>query len=150
MLEHKLDQDLKTALLAGDKLVVSTLRGLKSTILYAKVADGTRGQAMPDEAIIPLFKKEADKRQESADLYHKGGNEEKAKSELEEKAIIECYLPTPLSESEVAEFVDNAIKELSGVGQASMGPVIGMVKQRTAGRADGSLIARLTKERLGQ
>lgn len=149
MLEDRLNQDLKAALLAGDKALVTTLRGLKSSLLYAKIASQSRDQAMPDEAVIAVLQKEAKKRQESADLYQKGGNAERAEAELRERAIIEGYLPKQLSEAEVAAKVDEAITNL-GDERPQMGVVIAAVKQTTAGAADGAMIARMVRERLGK
>ena len=149
MLEDKINQDLKAALLAGNKPLTTTLRGLKSSLLYAKIANQSRDQAMSDEAVIAVFQKEAKKRQESADLYLRGGNSERAQAELREKVVIESYLPKQLSEQEVLQKVDEAIEEI-GSENAQMGPVIAKVKQLTAGAADGALIARLVRERLGK
>ena len=111
MLEERLQQDLKAALLGGDKAKVTTLRGLKSTLLYAKVAAGKRDENLSDEEVIVLLSKEAKKRQESADLYIKGGSQERADSELAEKALIETYLPAQLSEAEVSKIVQSVIAE---------------------------------------
>lgn len=69
MLKQRIDQDLKQALLGGDKVLATTLRGLKSVILYAEVAKGVREQGLDDEEILRLLAKEAKKRQESADLF---------------------------------------------------------------------------------
>lgn len=148
MLKARIDQDLKTALLAGDKVLATTLRGLKSVILYAEVAKGVRSEGLPDEEIIALFSKEAKKRQESADLYIQGGNSERAEAELTEKKVIELYLPAQLSDAELESIIDEAIKELGADGMSSMGQVIGAVKQKTAGQADGAKIAQIVKERL--
>ena len=147
MLEDKLNQDLKAAMIAGDKPLVTTLRGLKSALLYAKIAGQSRDRAMSDTEIITVLQKEAKKRQESADLYLQGGSQEKAQVELREKKVIEQYLPAQLSEEEVKRLVEQAIRELGNSMQA-MGPVIALVRQRTGGAADGALIARLVKERL--
>lgn len=76
MLKQKIEQDIKTAMLAGDKTLVMTLRGLKSAILYIEVAQGIRDTGLPDAEVIDLLAKEAKKRQESADLYKQGGNQE--------------------------------------------------------------------------
>lgn len=148
MLKARIDQDLKTALLAGDKVLATTLRGLKSVILYAEVAKGTREQGLGDEEIVALFSKEAKKRQESADLYIKGGNEERASAELAEKKVIEAYLPAQLSDEELSSLVDEAIRSLGVSGPSAMGQVIGAVKQKTAGQADGGRIAQLVKQHL--
>jgi len=148
MLKARLDQELKTALLAGDKVLATTLRGLKSVILYAEVAKGVREQGLGDDEIIVLLSKEAKKRQESADLYTQGGNEEKAAAELEEKKVIEAYLPAQLSDDELSGLIDEALEELGVSGPSALGQVIGAVKQKTAGQADGGRIAQLVKERL--
>ncbi len=149
MLEDTLNQDLKTALLGGDKVLATTLRGLKSSLLYAKIATNSRDRAMTDEEIIAVLQKEAKKRQESADLYRQGGNAERAEAELQEKAVIEKYLPAQLGEDDVTKLVDAAIAEVGATGSSAMGAVIGKVKQAAGGAADGALIARITKERLG-
>lgn len=148
-LRQQLDDDVKAALLAGDSLTVETLRGLKSVILYADVAAKKRDSGgVSDEEILTLLAKEAKKRQESADLYHQGGSPERAEKELAEKAIIERYLPKQLSEAEITELVDAVIAEQDVSGPQAMGKVIGAVKERAGSAADGSIIARIVKERL--
>lgn len=160
--KEQIDQDLKQAMLAGDKTLVMTLRGLKGSILNVEVADGLRESGLPEERVIDLLAKEAKKRQESADLFRQGGSEERAAAELAEKSVIEKYLPAQLSEDEVASLVDEVIRELSGGegvpgsprredsprGGVAMGQVIGAVKQKTGAAADGALIARIVKEKL--
>lgn len=135
-------------MLAGDSLRTETLRGLKSVILYAEVAAGKRGDGLTDDEIQALFAKEAKKRQESADLYVKGGAPEKAEKELAEKVIIESYLPTQLSEAEISAIVDEVVAAQDAVGVQALGAIIGAVKQRTGNAADGGVIARLVKEKL--
>jgi uncharacterized protein YqeY len=125
------------------------LRGLKNALLYAKVAEGQRDEALPDDRVISILSKEAKKRQESADMYSQAGETERAQAELSEKAVIEEYLPARLSEAEIGRVVDQAISELEANDLSVMGKVIGEVKQKTAGAADGAVIARIVKERLG-
>jgi uncharacterized protein YqeY len=149
MLEQRIEQDLKTALLAGDARRVSTLRGLKSVLLNVKVATGKRDSGLSDQEVIPLLGKEVKKRQESADFYIQGGSQERADNELAEKEIIAAYLPEQMSDEDIAAIIDDVIKETRAQGQSAMGQVIGLVKQKTQGTADGSVIARLTKEKLG-
>jgi uncharacterized protein YqeY len=123
---------------------------LKSVILYAEVAKGVRNEGLGDDEIIPLFSKEAKKRQESADLYIKGGAEDRAAKELAEKVIIEGYLPAQLSDGELVTLIDAAITEVGAAGLSAMGQVIALVKQRAGASADGSRIAQNVKERLAQ
>jgi len=146
-LKQQIDTDLKTAMLAGNKTLVTTLRGLKSVILYEEVAQNVREAGLPDDEIIKLLAKEAKKRQESADLYSQGGDKERQNAELEEKSIIEKYLPKQLSETEINKLIDEAITK-TGNNQQNMGQIIGQVKQAAGAGADGAVIARLVKERL--
>lgn len=148
MIKQKLDTDLKAALLAHHSLKVSTLRGLKSVILYEEVARGKREEGLEDDTILTLMAKEVKKRQESADLYIQGGNQERADKELLEKTMIEAYLPKQLSESEIVEVVNDVINELSVSGMQAMGQVIGIVKAKVGPSADGATVARIVKERL--
>jgi uncharacterized protein YqeY len=147
MLEQRLEDDLKTAMLAGDKATVETLRLLRGVILNNKVANGTRDMAMSNDDVVTLLSREAKKRQESADLYTQGSRPELAEKELSEKAIIDKYLPERLSEEEIGKLVDQAVSSLDA--DVNMGQIIGQVKAKAGAGADGALIAKLVKERLG-
>ncbi len=147
-LEQRLEQDIKDALLSGDKVKATTLRGLKATLLNVKVANGKRDTGLNDEEVQATFAKEAKKRQESADLYKQGGDEQRAAAELTEKAIIDAYLPAQLSEDEITALVEEAIAQTGASGPQGMGQVIGQVKAKAGAGADGALIARIAKEKL--
>jgi uncharacterized protein YqeY len=147
-LEQRLEQDIKNALLAGDKTKVTTLRGLKATLLNVKVASGKRDSGLADEEVQAVFAKESKKRQESADLYRQGDDEERAQAELTEKAIIDAYLPAQLSEQEIAAMADEIIAQAGAQGPQAMGQVIGQIKAKTGASADGAVIARIVKEKL--
>lgn len=148
MLEQQLEQDIKTALLAGDQVKATTLRGLKATLLNVKVAEGKRDSGLSDDEVLTIFAKQAKQRQESADLFKQGGNETKAEAELTEKALIESYLPAQLSEDEISKLIDEVIAATGASGPQAMGQVIGQVKAKTGASADGGVIARLAKEKL--
>lgn len=149
MIKQQLEQDIKTALLSGDKDRATTLRGLKSAILYAEVAAGARDKGLPEEEVIAVFAKEAKKRQESADLYIQGGDQKRADAELAERAIIETYLPAQLSDEELGAIVDDAIAKLGEAPSPQlMGKVIAEVKNQAKATADGARIAQAVKQRL--
>lgn len=148
MIKQQLQDDLKAAMLAGDSARLDTLRGLKTAIQYAEVAVGKRDEGLNDDEIQALFMKEAKKRQESAELYTQGDSPERAEKELAEKAIIETYLPEQLSEAEIAQVVDAVIAKQGAEGMQAMGAVIGAVKQQLGTTADGSMIAKVVKEKL--
>jgi len=150
MLKQRLEQDLKQALLSGDKERALVLRSLKSVILYAEVSKGARDAGLPDDEIVALLTKEAKKRQESADLYVRGNSQDRADKELAEKKIIEAYLPQQLSDDELSAIIDEVVTETGAQGMSAMGQVIGAVKQKAGASADGSRIAQMVKEKLAQ
>lgn len=148
MIKDSINQDLKQALLARDAATALVLRGLKGSILNAEIAAGNRDQGLDDEAVTALLRKEAKKRQESADLYMQGGDSERANAELVEKKIIEQYLPAQMSEADIRTLVQAEVAKLEDRSPRAMGQVIAAVKTQTKGAADGSLIARIVKEEL--
>ena len=147
-LKQKLEQDLKTAMLTGDQTRVLTLRSIKAAVLNEEVAKGLRDQGLSDPEITAILVKESKKRQESADLYRQGHDEARTNQELAEKAIIDSYLPQPLSETQLREVVDKIIQSTGVHDLSMMGNIIGQVKQQVGASADGATIARIVKERL--
>lgn len=147
-LKEQIEADLKTAMLAGDKTLVTTLRGLKSAILNEEVAKGSRDQGLPDDEVISVLTKEAKKRQDSADMYRQGNATERETAELDEKKVIEKYLPQQMSDEELNALVDQAVTGQGGLTGQTMGKIIGQVKQDSNGLADGTRIAAIVKVRL--
>lgn len=149
-LEEKIGQDFKAAMLARDELKLSVLRSLKSALTYASVdakASGGDGK-LTDEQVLVVLTKEAKKRQDSADAFTKGGANDRADKELTEKAIIEAYLPAALTDTELAQLVEQAIVALGASGPQDVGKVIGAVRAEAHGRVDGAKLAGIVKERL--
>lgn len=149
-MQEQIDQDLKQALLSGDKAKTETLRGLKSALLNEAIAQNARDTGLSDEQIQKVLAKESKKRQEAADLYKQGGSEERAGAELAEKAIIDAYLPEQMSEEQIAKIVDEEVDKTDSPTMQDMGRIIGAVRSRAGGQADGALIARLVKDKLNQ
>ncbi len=141
----QLEVDLKQAMLSRDELKISTLRGLKSSLQYAQVALGKDAQ-LNEQQVISVLQKEVKKRVEAASLYLKADNKEKSEKELSEKTIIESYLPPAMSEEEIRKIVDEVLG--SDSEEKNMGRIIGEVKQKTGGSADGALIAKLVQKKL--
>lgn len=145
MLKSKIDQDLKAALLAGDKAKAEVLRLIKSAILYEEVAKKVRDTGLPDEDILVVLARESKKRTESAEMYDKGDRPERAAAERAEKEIIDSYLPEQLSNEELQKIVADVIS----VNQdAQMGQVIGLVRAKVGQSADGGRIAATVKAAL--
>jgi uncharacterized protein YqeY len=148
MLKQRIDQDLKAAMLAQDKVRVAVLRSLKSAILYAEVAQKKREQGLSDPEVEQILTKEVKKRQESADMYRQGGAAERAEAEQAEQQIIEEYLPQQLSDAELAAAVDQAVEAAGGLSRQTMGQVIGKVKAAVGSQADGARIAKAVQQKL--
>lgn len=149
-IKERIEQDIKSALLGGDKEKVLVLRGLKSAILNVEIEKGVRDKGLKDDELIAVLGKESKKRQESADLYKQGGNTEREQAELSEKALIDAYLPEQMAEEELVKLVDNTVQSMGEVTSAQMGQVISEVKQQAGVVVDGATVARLVKARLGR
>jgi uncharacterized protein YqeY len=147
--QEQIERDLKTALLAGDKKKVETIRGLKSALQYEAVSSGTKDRTLTDEQIQKVLARESKKRQETADIYNKANELERAQKELDEKQLIDAYLPEPLSEEEIKAAVTEEISKFDSVQPSDMGKIIGAVKGKLGAQADGAIIAKLVKQRLG-
>lgn len=148
-LYDKINDDLKRAMIGKDHKQVSVLKVLKSAILYAVVDSGSKDQ-ISDEQVLAILRKESKRRTEASELYSKAGEKLREESEKYEKKIIDKYLPKMLEEEEVAKLVEESIKELGDIDVKMIGKVISDVKSRSKGLAEGSLIARLAKEKLGK
>lgn len=142
----KINEDIKQAMLSGDKRKVGVLKGLKSAIQYAGIT-GNTAIDLTDQDVTLVLKKEQKKRVDAAELYKKANDIERSEQELYERDIIGEYLPDSLSEAELSKLIDTVITELGDASQKNMGQIISNVKQLTAGAADGSVIAKLVKQR---
>lgn len=147
-MQEQIERDLKAALLAGDKQKAETLRGLKSALLNEMISLNARDSGLNDEQVQKILSRESKKRAEAAELYKKAGEESRAHSELQEKEIIDAYLPAQLSEEEVAAKVEEEVSKLENPTMADMGRLIGAVRAQLGAQADGALIARLVKSAL--
>jgi uncharacterized protein YqeY len=144
-LEERLEKDFKTALRAGDKERVSTLRMVKAAIVQ-KTKE--KGEEVDDTAILDLLGSAAKQRKEAIEAFQKGGREDLSAKEQQELEIIQEYLPEPLSEEEVAARVDEVISEVGATSPKDMGKVMKVLMAEVKGRADGGLVNRIVKERL--
>lgn len=147
-LKARIDGDLKTALLGGDRFGAQVLRGLKAAILNEEVATGKREEGLEDAAIEQVVAREVKKRNESALLYEQNGREESAADERKEIEILSAYLPAQLSSDELKVIVDEVVAKLGANSPADMGRVIGAVKAQVGNAADGATISGLVKQTL--
>lgn len=147
-LKSQIDNDLKAALLGGDRFRADVLRGLKAAILNEEVAKGAREDGLDDSSVEQLIAREVKKRLDSVNQYTEAGRPELAESEKAEADILNEYLPEQLSEEEIQKVVNEVIAELGVSGPQAMGQVIGAVKGKLGNAADGATVARLVKAAL--
>ena len=149
MLRDDINNALKEAMKAKNERAVSTLRMVNSTLKNADIE--ARGQGKPplgDAELLGLLQKMIKQRQESVELYQKGGRTDLVKQEQEEIAIISGYLPKQMSEPEMAVAIEAAIKETGAAGMKDMGKVIGSLRGKYAGQMDFGKASALVKAKL--
>ena len=147
-LQQRIADEMKAALLGGDRFRGDLLRGLKAALLNEEVAKQKRDEGLSDAEVEAVLTREAKKRAESATLYEQNGREDLAEPERREREIIQEFLPEQMSEADVQTVVDAKIAELGASDMSAMGQVIGAVKQQVGSAADGALVAKLVKETL--
>ncbi len=149
MLRDDINNDLKTAMKAKDERRISTLRMVNAALKNADIeARGQGKDALADEAVLALLQKMIKQRQESIELYEKGGREELADQERQEVAIITGYLPKQMSEDEVKAAIAAAISETGAASMKDMGKVIGVLRAKYAGQMDFGKASALVKAQL--
>jgi uncharacterized protein YqeY len=137
VLRDDINNSLKGAMKAGDAPRVSTLRMVNSTIKNADIE--ARGQGKPplaDEELLSLLQKMIKQRQESVELYQKGGRADLVAQEQGEIDIISGYLPAQMSETEIVNVIGSLVKETGATAMKDMGKVMAAIKERYAGKLD--------------
>ena len=149
MLRDDINNALKEAMKARDERRVSTLRLVNSTIKNADIeARGGGKGPLADSELLSVLQKMIKQRQESQELYEKGGRPELARQEADEITIITAYLPKQMSEDDIATAIDAAIKDTSAAGIKDMGKVIGALKAKYAGQMDFGKASGIVKGKL--
>ena len=137
MLREDINNALKDAMKTGDKRRVSTLRLVNSSLKNADIeARGQGKPALSDDELLSLLQKMIKQRQESIDLYEKGGRAELAAQEREEIEIIAGYLPKQMSEAEAKAVIAGVVKDVGATSMKDMGKVMAALKERYAGKMD--------------
>ncbi|MBC7942980.1 GatB/YqeY domain-containing protein [Candidatus Saccharibacteria bacterium] len=147
-LKEQINNDLKAALLGGNRFAGEVLRGLKAAILNEEVSQSKRDVGLDDAVIEQVIGREVKKRNESARIYDGAERPELADNERAEAKILAAYLPEQLSESEIDLVVTRVVSELGVSGPSALGQVIGAVKKELGNSADGATVAKLVKNAL--
>lgn len=142
-----ISNDIKSAMLAKDKVRLEALRGIKKEFIEAKTAKGSDGE-LHDDAALKILAKMVKQRKESAEIYAGQNREDLAQNELAEAAIIEEYLPKQLSDAELEAELRQIIAEVGASSPQEMGKVMGVASKCLAGRAEGRAISAKVKELL--
>ena len=145
-LEEKINADLKTAMLAKDEASVRSLRAVKSAILLAKTS-GSESISAEDE--MKMLQKLVKQRKESVDIYKQQNRADLAKTEEEEIAVIEKYLPKQMGEEEIKAELKKIIEQVGAKSASEMGKVMGAASKHFAGKADNKIVSQLVKQLLG-
>lgn len=145
-LTERINQDIKTAMLAKDKERLAALRDIKSKLLLEATAGSTGevSQEAENKIVLKLHKQ----RMDTYELYIAQNREDLAVDELAQAKVIEEYLPKMMSVDEVRAAIAEQIAAVSASGPQDMGKVMGPVSGKLAGKADGKRVAELVKEAL--
>lgn len=146
---EQINNDIKTAMLAREKLALEALRGVKKEFLEAKTAKGSDG-TLHDEQAVKIMQKMVKQRKETAQIYTEQNRPELAEKELAEAEVIEKYLPAQMSETELESTLLALISEIGAAGPQDMGKVMGAATKQLAGKADGRAISEKVKALLSR
>ena len=141
--------DIKSAMLARDKVRLEALRGIKKEFIEAKTAPGANGE-LSDEAALKILVKMVKQRRESAAIYTEQQRPDLAENELAEASVIEQYLPKALSDEELSAELSSIIAEVGASSPADMGKVMKVATARLAGRAGGKAISAKVRQLLAK
>ena len=141
----RLEQEVRDAMLARDNERRDALRLILSSL---KSAEKDLLRPLSEDEELQVLQRERKKRNEAADAFHAAGREEQAEKEEVELEILEEFMPEPLGEEDLERIVDDAIAENKATSMRDMGRVMADVMPQIAGRADGSAVSQLVREKL--
>jgi len=144
-LKETLQQDMKTAMRAGDKRKLGVIRLINAAVKQREVDERIE---LDDTQVTAVLDKMAKQRRESIEQYEKAGRDDLAEQENFELGVLRDYLPEQLSESEIDQLIDTAIEATGAASIKDMGKVMGQLKAKLAGRADMGAVSARIKNRL--
>ncbi len=147
-LKDRLHADLNTAMKARDEVTTATLRMVLTAVTTEEVA-GKQARELGDDEVLAVVAKEAKKRREAAEAFDAANRPELATRERAEGEVLDRYLPTPLTDTELTDLVSAAVAEVGATGMQQMGAVMKLVQPRVAGRADGKRVSDEVRRQLG-
>src|SRR5581483_1391998 len=148
-LEQRVDADLKEAMRAKETTKLGVLRMLKSAMKYAAIAKSGAEADLNDAEAAQVIRKQVKQRQDSIESFEKAGRAELVEKEKEEMAILNDYLPQPMSADEISKIVHETIAETGATSRAQMGAVMKTLQVKVAGRVDGKALSAEVQKQLG-
>lgn len=139
--------EMKKAMLAKDRVRLDALRGVKKEFIEAKTAKGASDEFTDDRAIAILHKM-VKQRKESAEIYNEQGRADLAETEIEQMQVIQEFLPKQLSHEEIEVEVMRIITDTGASTMKDMGRVMGIATKELGGKADGSTISAIVRQKL--
>jgi len=146
-IEEKINESIKDSMKEKNRLRLDSLRAIKSAIIIEKTKSGSKDQ-IEESVVLKILQKMVKQRNDSAKIYLDQNRNDLAEVESSQADIISEFLPTPLSESELSEMIDNVIEEVGAESMKDMGNVISKVNERVSGQAEGRVIAEIVKKKL--
>ena len=140
-----IDQEVKEAMKARDAERRDALRLILNAL---KNSEKELQRPLSEEEELQVLQRERKRRIEAAEGFRLGGREDRAEAEERELAILEEFMPSPLDEEQIEEIVDDVIAEVGATSMADLGRVMADVMPQIAGRADGSVVSQLVREKL--
>ena len=144
-LDTQLQEDLKSAMRAGDTTSRDTIRFTMSSLKNARI---DKGAALTAQEEIAVLQRDAKRRQESIDQFRAGNRADLVEKEEVQLAVLKRYLPEELSDDEVAAMVSDVIAETGATSQKELGKLMPLLIQRAAGRADGKRLSETARAAL--
>jgi uncharacterized protein YqeY len=141
----RIEEELKDSMRARDAERTSALRLILASL---RSAEKDLGRPLKDDEELQVLQRERKRRLEAAQAFRSGGREDSAVSEEAELAVLEEFMPEPLSESEIERIIDDVIAETGATSLRDLGRVMADVMPQVAGRADGSTVSQLVREKL--
>jgi uncharacterized protein YqeY len=141
----RIEDELKTAMRARDPERIGTLR---MTLASLRSAEKELQRPLKEDEELQVLQRERKRRAEAAEAFREGERPEQAEKEERELAVIEEFMPEPMSEEEIERIIDDAIAETGATSLRDLGRVMADVMPQVAGRADGSSVSQLVREKL--
>jgi uncharacterized protein len=142
---REIEGDLTDAMRAGDAERRDALRLILAAL---RLAEKDLERPLKEDEELQVLQRERKRRVEAAEAFRSGGREEQAAKEEQELSILEEYMPELMSDDELEEIVDDVIAEVGATGMRDFGRVMADVMPQVAGRADGSAVSQLVREKL--